>query len=99
MGTEMDELQRCIGEWGDAVFGTGDDGTACAAHLILEAVELRENLDRKEAADCAILLLQFAHRRGFSLREQIERKHAVNQTRQWGVPDKDGVVRHLAGEG
>lgn len=103
----MDDLQRLIGEWGDEAFGTEDQGHAIVDHLIEEVAELDDSLYGRppwqvidEAADCAILLLQLAHRRGFSLRVAVLAKHAVNVKRRWGEPDESGVVRHVeAGQG
>lgn len=97
----MDELQLQIGKWGDATFGTEDDGSAIVAHLREEVSELTyalaegpESLIWNEVADCAILLLQLAHRRNFSLRLEVEHKHRINVKRRWGKPDANGVVRH-----
>jgi len=52
----------------------------------------------EEAADCVLLLLQFAYREGFSLQAEIVKKHAVNRQRKWGQPDEDGVVEHVRPE-
>ncbi|MHB1131675.1 MAG: dATP/dGTP pyrophosphohydrolase domain-containing protein [Chloroflexota bacterium] len=91
----LDDLQAELGAWGDATFGTGDRGSAVLAHFAEEVIELVGSEEPEEAADCAILLLQFAHRRGFSLREAIERKYEKNQRRQWGKPEPNGVVHHI----
>lgn len=48
-----------------------------------------------EAADCAMLLFQFAHRMGFDLIAYVEDKLVINRNRTWGEPDDRGVVRHV----
>lgn len=67
-------------------------------HLAEEAAELLEADARgvgyaEEAADVLILLLCYAHRRGFSLAEALEAKHAINLTRSWRE-DAAGFFRH-----
>ena len=42
-----------------------------------------------------MLILHFAHKMGFSLRDAIRQKFEVNKGRKWGTPDKDGVVEHI----
>lgn len=90
----MDALQRQIGEWGERTFGEADP-EAILAHLVEEVWELVGSQEPEEAADVAILLCQFAHRRGFSLRDEVIKKHAINERRVWGAPDERGVVRHV----
>lgn len=91
----LDVLQAQIGKWGDQTFGDRDDGTAILWHLSEEIIELMESHEPEEAADCMLLLLQFAHRRGFNLLDVVKKKHAINQQRKWGEPDANGVVRHV----
>jgi hypothetical protein len=47
-----------------------------------------------EAADCVMLLLHFAHKRGFNLLDEVVKKFEINKTRTWEQPDERGVVRH-----
>ena len=51
------------------------------------------------AADCFLLLLHYAHRRGFSLLNAADRKFTENTLRRWGQPDAEGVVEHEREEG
>lgn len=98
------DVQDRIGEWGDVTF---PDSTvySITEHFLEEVDEVHEAVfvDQEwgdgdlptEAADCAILLFQLAHRAGFDLIAEVERKFAVNQQRTWGEPDERGVVRHV----
>lgn len=72
-------------------------------HLAKEVVELMDDIEtnsphaRLEFADCFILLMGAAHAHGmsyFDVMAAIEEKMAINRTRTWGTPDKDGVVLH-----
>lgn len=48
----------------------------------------------EELADCVLLMLHIAHRRRFSFGAVLEQKFAINQTREWGEPDAEGVSEH-----
>lgn len=100
----LTNLQYGIGTWGEKVFGVGDP-LAIIKHMRDEVEELDDaQIDApniltykqmEEAADIAILLLQYAHRKGFDLGKMIEEKHTINLARKWGPPDERGVVRHV----
>jgi NTP pyrophosphatase (non-canonical NTP hydrolase) len=106
----MDELQAEVGRWAERVFVRATPATV-VAHLGREVAELAEveatpfpdrdrpasarGLAGREAADCLLLLLHYAHQRGFSLREAAEAKFAAIQGRTWGEPDAEGVVEHV----
>lgn len=94
---EAETFQHAVGEWADKTFpqSTAD---SIRAHLSDEVAELADgvDVDAFEAADCLLLLLHLAHKEGFSLIGTAREKHAINQRRQWGVPDDRGVVRHVA---
>ena len=93
----LDIWQARLGAWTEATFG----GSRTRETLIHLAEEVGELLDaekgdagyEEEAADCLILLMCYAHRRGFSLYEALVRKHAVNLGRTW-VEGDDGLIRH-----
>ncbi len=94
----LDAWQATLGAWTDAIFG-GNRTRETLIHLTEEVVEL---LDadaagaryEEETADVLILLLCFAHRRGFSLAESLARKHAVNLGRTWREGE-DGMIWHV----
>ncbi len=69
------------------------------AHLQREIKELRdEPSDHSEWADCLILLLGAAFKHGFDLDGLIVNAHAkmdINEDRQWGEPDAEGVCHHI----
>jgi hypothetical protein len=87
-------LQMWQGEWSQKTFPT-QCNTSLIEHLRRELKELEESGDPEEAADCFLLLLSYAHVNGFDLFEAAVAKYWVNQTRQWGKPDEQGVVEHV----
>ena len=86
----LDELQREIGEWGDATFPMSTIDSVMS-HLSEEFVEFfddwRNGRDEQEieAADCLVLLMHYAHKNGFSLSDAVERKMSINRTRTWST--------------
>jgi hypothetical protein len=94
----MNWLQDVIGYWGDQTF-TEATPESIMAHLEDEIKELKNantiEQKMKEAADCTILLFQFAHKVSFSLCDAVIEKHIINKQRKWGQPDERGVVRHI----
>lgn len=102
--SELDELQSRIGRWGNATFPQSTTRTILA-HLKDEVKEL-DDADRiiplatdahgEEAADCLLLLLHFAHRRGFSLFDEAIKKAAKNETRTWETKRNErGYFKHV----
>lgn len=91
-------LQHRIAEFQRKTF-PGQPITAKLKHLEKEVGEwLADPRDRKEIADCFILLLGAAHVAGVSSLELIAEAHKkmdVNETRKWGAPDEHGVCHHL----
>lgn len=76
-------------------------------HLKEELKELIEELENAkyqtierigfEYADCLILLLGSAKRFGFTANELLNycfRKMEINEKRNWGEPDENGVYKH-----
>lgn len=91
----MIEFQTAVGTWADSVFTQSTPQSVCA-HLSDEVVELKEAPDDpSEAADCLLLLLHLAHKQGFDLLAEAQRKHEINTQRNWGRPDERGVVKHI----
>ena len=100
----LDAYQKRVGVWAESVFTQATPGSI-VAHLRREVEELAASThlgpperEEEEAADCFLLLLHLAHRRGYSLLDAAERKFAENKLRRWGAPDEFGVVEHLRGE-
>jgi hypothetical protein len=97
----MDHFQVAVGTWAEATFPQATKGSI-VAHLRREVEELGASAqlgppedEEREAADCVLLLLHFAHKRGFSLLAAAHEKFATNQARHWGEPDAEGVVEHV----
>ena len=92
---DLPSLQRAVGEWADGAFPHATPETI-VAHLRDEVNgELAPEADPDEAADCLLLLLHYAHKRGFSLIDAALDKFEVNRNRRWAVPDARGVSTHL----
>jgi hypothetical protein len=101
----LDAFQKRVGEWADATFTQATPGSI-VAHPRREVEELAatthlgpRDAEEMEAADCFLLLLHLASRRGYSLLDAAHRKFAENQARRRGQPDAEGVVEHLREEG
>jgi len=102
--SDLNDLQRRVGEWGAATFPDANDRTI-SRHLLDETLELEESIHTdeadvyidpvsEEAADCLMLLLHLAHRNGFSLFDETEKKLAINQTRTWNTVAPGGYTKH-----
>jgi len=92
--SELSKLQKKVGEFGLIKFPTATPGTR-VAHLKREVLELEEDHDPVEAADCVILLLGHAFLCGYDLYEEVLKKFEEIQTREWGDPDHEGVQEHI----
>lgn len=103
----LDALQTEIGSWSDTTFPNSTPRTMFL-HLQKELRELEDELGADEIfpnaktkgtaheiADCIMLLLHLAHRKGISARDAIREKFEICKKRKWGPPDKDGVVQHV----
>lgn len=93
-------LQQRVGEWSLDTFGAGR-ATGTLNHLRREVDELITANQQgtrihqgEEAADCLILLMNFAAEKGFNLMAEAEKKFAVVQTRTWKPADAEGVIEH-----
>lgn len=105
MGKTLREMQAEIGAWGDATFPRSTADTVLS-HFREEADELLfagtgpagspADFAPEEAADCLILLIQFAHKCGFRLADAAEAKMQINRARTWKVdsPEPGGHVKH-----
>lgn len=93
------DLQLSVGYWAERTFPQATN-TSIIAHLRREVAELAEadeNLQplEEEIADCLLLLMHLAHRRGFGLEHLAREKYTINRNRTWSTPDHEGVVEHL----
>lgn len=96
------ELQDEIGKWTCETFGSDPlKEIVTLAHLKDELKELSEarangvrSNEAKELADVAILVLGYAHRRGFDLANEIARKMETNRAREWKWDKKKNYFKH-----
>jgi hypothetical protein len=94
-------LQTRIAIWGRNTFGDGQRVGGIYAHLVREVEELGEclpEIDPDELADCGILLLELAEEASVFLLDEIEKKHKINQQREWGPVEPDGAILHVESE-
>jgi NTP pyrophosphatase (non-canonical NTP hydrolase) len=92
-----DSFQKELGDWCDKTFPNSTPKTILA-HFKSESKELLDATDAEtdhEIADCMMLLLHLAHKRGVSARDAIRDKFEICKKRKWGPPDAQGVVRHV----
>lgn len=66
----------------------------------ISEVETAKSFDeaKEELADCFILLMGACDSLGLNydgITEAVKSKMIINKLRQWGTPDKDGVVLHI----
>jgi NTP pyrophosphatase (non-canonical NTP hydrolase) len=93
----LDALQFETGDWNEKTFQNSTSRTILL-HLKEEVKELEEATDDElphEVADCILLLLHLAYKKGFSARDAIREKFEICKTRKWGPPDANGVIRHV----
>lgn len=92
MGESLDKLEHEIIQWGAKTFPKAG-ASSRAAHLLKEARELKKAPDDpSEMADIFHLLVQQGQGK---LAEFVRKKFEENKKREWGKPDKDGVVQHV----
>lgn len=102
----LDALQTEIGSWSDATFPNSTPDTMLR-HLRKEVEEVGDEIKADEIfpnsksktpheiADCIMLLLHLAHRKGISARDAIREKFEICKKRKWGPPDEHGVIHHV----
>lgn len=87
-----------MAQWTDATFGL-QEVNAKLLHLKKEVEELlAAPTDRLEYADAFILLVTAAKTVGMNysdLLDAVREKFEICKKRNWGSPDKDGVVHHI----
>ena len=67
-------------------------------HLKKEVEELENSSyvdSPEELADCFLLLLHLSYLRDIDLLKEARKKMNINRAREWGEPDKDGVIREI----
>ena len=101
MGTEkdvFDALQLECGTWADKTFPTNTQ-QSIINHLKKEVTqELHPDCEPDELADCILLLIHLAHKRGLSLYDEVRKKFEINKARKWGKPNEQGFVEHIREE-
>jgi len=95
----MNDLQTRHGYWQQRTFGDSLTDQGLINHMKREILEI-EQADRvekveEECADLLLLLLGFAHKKGFSLATAAEEKFRKVQQRRWKEPDGEGVIEHV----
>jgi NTP pyrophosphatase (non-canonical NTP hydrolase) len=99
----MDDIQMEVFDWAEKTF---PDSTieSKLAHLKEEADELSEAITEgkdiedilEEVADIVLIAMHAAESSNRMLVSHIRRKFLICQTRTWGEPDENGVVRHTS---
>lgn len=94
----LDQIQQENGQWSTQTFPT--QNLIGKLHHLKEEVDelLKAPKDPMEYADAFILLLdaaRLANISGTGLLMAVERKMAINRTRRWSAPDKNGVQKHI----
>lgn len=91
----MDFFQEHICTWSRRTFGPGQTEEAVVNKLKEEFAEFSCKPTPSEAADIAILLLQFCRQRNAFLSDEIIKKMDINKARKWHPPDpQTGTIRH-----
>jgi len=95
---DFTQFQKTHGEWSDKTFGIREP-KAPLHHLKKEVQEVIEQpYDITEYADCLLLLMDSARIAGFNMDDLYfvaMKKFHINQSREWGKPDENGVVEHI----
>jgi len=103
MEKQMIETQATISRWAVQTFGTAQPSNmSTAVRANQEMSELLRDLAEndksahaiQEAADVVILLFVLASRMGYSLMAEVDRKMAINRSREWTV-DATGHGYHV----
>lgn len=98
----MIENQRTISNWANETFGPAGSNARVAARANEELAELLRALTAddqhpkaaEEVADTVIILYRLATRLGIDLHAEIDRKMAINRSREWKL-DNTGHGYHV----
>jgi len=97
--SKLQELQDEVAIWSIKTFGSSRPPSAPLNHLIKEVKEVIDAPhDRMEFADCFLLILDAASKAGINTEQLLTaafKKLEINKKRQWGEPNKNGVVEHI----
>jgi NTP pyrophosphatase (non-canonical NTP hydrolase) len=96
------ETQKSVTDWANETFGTAGSTARVAARANEEMAELLRALTvddahpkaAEEVADIVIVLYRVATRLGVDLHAEIDRKMAINRTREWKL-SSDGHGYHV----
>lgn len=100
MEITLEGIKTSIAEFSDRVFGIDRPYTAPLYHLKKEVDETIESGDVEEYADMLLLLLDsFRKKHPDKTTEDLLNvsyaKIVKCEDRQWGKPDKNGVIEHI----
>jgi len=99
----LSEFQKKTGSWASDNFPNSDKDTICS-HFREESVEFAGGYEHNDfgqpifiaashspekAADCLLLLLHHAHKEGYDLLYEAERKLEINMKRIWNTESND----------
>lgn len=99
----MKDLVESIVEWQNKTFPNATPFSKIE-HLKEEIDELKQAIAEKnpnrdlEYADCLMLLFGCAYADGLTYKDIVQslfEKLEINKLRNWGKPDKNGVVKHI----
>jgi NTP pyrophosphatase (non-canonical NTP hydrolase) len=92
---EIFEMQRYIAEWADKEFPSRQP-THLIAKILEEVGELIANpTDPMEAADLAILVLDYFHLIGHDMELCVVRKMMLNKSRRWKMNPNTMIMNHI----
>ena len=93
---DVDDWQDNVGKWAETTFPKSDEESVIA-HLRDEVNnELHPGCDVEELADCVLLLLHLAHKKGEPLVQAMRIKHGINQRRKWATEKNEkGFFPHV----
>ena len=100
MPITLEKIRKETNKFADATFGKDRPYTSPLHHLKKEVDELIESGDIMEYADCVLLLLdsfnkKYPYFHTDYLLENCVKKIEINKTREWGKPDKNGIISHI----
>lgn len=92
---DLKALQTLIGEWADHHFPRRTPHSTLVKFLEEVAELFADPTDVMEAADVAILIVDFFHLIGADMEQAIIDKMTINKGRTWKVNPKTGIMRHV----
>ena len=92
---DVEDWQDNVGKWAEKTFPQSSQ-ESIIAHLRDEVNnEIGVDCDPDELADCVMLLLHLAHKRGIHLDQEMRNKFSKNKERKWGNVNSKGFWEHI----